>query len=35
VVDSMERKGVSSAQLFAEKGFDNVYLISGGFEDFL
>ncbi len=29
-----ERKGVESAKLFTEKGFDNIYLLSGGFEGF-
>lgn len=30
-----ERPGVEAAQRFAEKGFDNVYLLSGGVEEFL
>eukprot|EP01022_Parablepharisma_sp_SALTPOND_P028840 TRINITY_DN71879_c0_g1_i1.p1 TRINITY_DN71879_c0_g1~~TRINITY_DN71879_c0_g1_i1.p1 ORF type:complete len:176 (+),score=19.68 TRINITY_DN71879_c0_g1_i1:650-1177(+) len=29
-----ERKGVEYAKLFTEKGFDNIYLLSGGFEGF-
>lgn len=29
-----ERAGVSAAQKFAEKGFENVFLISGGLESF-
>ena len=29
-----ERKGVDCAKLFTEKGFDNIYLLSGGFEGF-
>lgn len=31
---SDERKGVEHAKLFTEKGFDNIYLLSGGFESF-
>ena len=31
---SDERKGVEYAKLFTEKGFDNIYLLSGGFEEF-
>lgn len=31
---SDERKGVSYAKLLAEKGFGNIYLLSGGFEEF-
>ena len=29
-----ERKGVESAQLFSQKEFENIYLISGGFDSF-
>ena len=29
-----ERKGVEFGKLFVEKGFDNIYLLSGGFENF-
>jgi centrosomal protein CEP41 len=29
-----EHKGVEFAKLFFEKGFDNIYLLSGGFESF-
>ena len=32
---SDERKGTQAAQLFFEKGFENVYLLSGGIETFL
>lgn len=31
---SDERKGTQVAQVFFEKGYENVYLISGGFEQF-
>lgn len=31
---SDERKGVESGHLLAEKGFDNVFLLSGGYEKF-
>jgi len=31
---SDERKGVESAHLFAQKGFDNLFLVSGGYEKF-
>jgi centrosomal protein CEP41 len=31
---SDERKGVESGHLLAEKGFDNVFLVSGGYEKF-
>jgi centrosomal protein CEP41 len=30
-----EKHGIPSATIFAEKGFDNVYLLSGGVEAFL
>lgn len=30
-----EKNGIPSATLFAEKGFENVYLVSGGIEKFL
>lgn len=30
-----ERKGTQSAQLFYEKGYENVYLLSGGIDQFL
>ena len=30
-----ERSGTKAAMLFAEKGFDNTYLLSGGIEQFL
>eukprot|EP00357_Protocruzia_adherens_P008121 CAMPEP_0114996886 /NCGR_PEP_ID=MMETSP0216-20121206/14580_1 /TAXON_ID=223996 /ORGANISM="Protocruzia adherens, Strain Boccale" /LENGTH=267 /DNA_ID=CAMNT_0002361181 /DNA_START=39 /DNA_END=842 /DNA_ORIENTATION=- len=30
-----ERSGTQAAQLFSQKGYDNIYLISGGIEDFL
>ena len=30
-----ERNGVKSAQLLAEKGYENTYLLSGGIEGFL
>ena len=30
-----ERAGTKAAQLFAEKGFDNTFLLSGGIEQFL
>ena len=30
-----ERKGTQVAQVFFEKGYENVYLISGGFEQFM
>jgi centrosomal protein CEP41 len=30
-----ERNGVQAAQLFFEKGYENVYLLSGGIESFL
>ena len=29
-----EHKGVEYAKLFTEKGFDNIYLLSGGFDSF-
>ena len=29
-----ERKGCAAANLFAEKGYENVYLLSGGIEQF-
>lgn len=29
-----ERKGFEAAQLFTQKGYDNIYLLSGGFESF-
>ena len=32
---SDERKGTQYAQLFFEKGYENVFLLSGGFEQFL
>jgi centrosomal protein CEP41 len=32
---SDERKGTAVAQVFFEKGYENVYLISGGIEQFL
>ncbi len=31
---SDERKGVESGHLLAEKGFENVFLLSGGYERF-
>ena len=31
---SDERKGVESGHLLAEKGFENVFLLSGGYEKF-
>jgi len=30
-----ERKGTQAAALFFEKGFENIYLLSGGIEQFL
>lgn len=30
-----ERQGTQYAQMFTEKGFDNLYLLSGGCEEFL
>jgi hypothetical protein len=30
-----ERKGVEAAQLFSQKEFENIYLISGGFDAFI
>lgn len=30
-----ERKGTQYAQLFYEKGYENIYLLSGGIEQFL
>ena len=30
-----ERKGVEAAKLFVEKGYENLYLISGGIELFM
>lgn len=30
-----ERPGVEAAQKFSERGFDNVYLLSGGIEEFI
>lgn len=30
-----ERAGVKATQLFAEKGFDNTFLLNGGIEKFL
>ena len=30
-----ERKGTLAAQLFFEKGYENIYLLSGGIEQFL
>eukprot|EP01016_Furgasonia_blochmanni_P036122 TRINITY_DN4081_c0_g1_i1.p1 TRINITY_DN4081_c0_g1~~TRINITY_DN4081_c0_g1_i1.p1 ORF type:complete len:266 (-),score=67.11 TRINITY_DN4081_c0_g1_i1:277-1074(-) len=30
-----EKNGIPSAQLFFEKGYDNIYLLSGGLEEFL
>ena len=30
-----EKHGMPFAQLFAEKGFENVFLLSGGIEQFL
>jgi len=32
---SDERKGTQYAQLFYEKGYENIYLLSGGIEQFL
>ena len=32
---SDERKGTQYAQLFFEKGYENVFLLSGGFEQFV
>ena len=32
---SDERKGTAVAQVFFEKGYENVYLLSGGIEGFL
>ena len=32
---SDERNGTKVAQLFAEKGFENIFLLSGGIEGFL
>lgn len=29
-----ERKGVDAAMRMCEKGFDNVYLLSGGYDEF-
>ena len=29
-----ERKGTAAANLFAEKGYENVFLLSGGIEQF-
>lgn len=29
-----ERKGTAAANLMAEKGYDNVFLLSGGIEQF-
>lgn len=29
-----EREGAKCGNLFAERGFDNIYLLSGGFEEF-
>lgn len=29
-----ERKGCAAANLFAEKGYDNIFLLSGGIEQF-
>ena len=31
---SDERKGTESAQLFVQKGFENLFLLSGGFDKF-
>ena len=31
---SDERKGVEAAHLFAQKEFENIYLLSGGFDRF-
>jgi len=31
---SDERKGCQAANLFVEKGYDNVFLLSGGIEQF-
>ena len=30
-----ERSGTAAAKLLYEKGYDNVYLLSGGIEEFL
>jgi len=30
-----ERQGTQYAQMFTEKGFENLFLLSGGCEDFL
>lgn len=30
-----EKKGVEYAKLFTEKGYDNLYLLSGGYESFV
>ena len=30
-----ERNSTNYAQLLSQKGFDNVYLLSGGIEDFI
>ena len=29
-----ERKGVESSHLFAQKGYENIFLLSGGYEKF-
>jgi centrosomal protein CEP41 len=29
-----EKKGINPAKIFFEKGFDNVYLLTGGLEEF-
>ncbi len=34
VYSSDERKGVESSHLFAQKGYENIFLVSGGFEKF-
>lgn len=34
IYHSEEKKGIMPAKIFFEKGFDNVYLLTGGLEEF-